>query len=92
VSSQLAQNMLVEQRRRLVGTLMRYLEEEVYPGLSLPQQKELRKKVLTATAQYHDVCLDLIKASVNDGTVLDEQAMRLLTLVHADVRSLRKDP
>lgn len=91
MSSQFAQNLLQEQRRRLVGTLMRFLEEEVYPALSLPQQKELRKKVLTSTAQYHDVCLDLIKASINDGTVANEETMRLLTLVHADVRSLRKD-
>lgn len=90
MSTQFAQNLLLEQRRRLVGTLMRYLEEEIYPGLSVPQQKDLRKKVLTATSQYHDVCLDLIKASVNDGTVADEQTLRLLTLVHADVRELRK--
>lgn len=91
MSSQFAQNLLLEQRRRLVGSLMRYLEDEIYPGLSISQQKELRKKVLTSTAQYHDVCLDLIKATVNDGTVANEETMRLLTLVHADVRHLRKD-
>lgn len=76
--SEFARNLLTEQRKRMVGSLMGYLEREVYPCLSAPQQRALRDKVLAATAPYHDICLDMLKASVNDGSVVNEEALRLL--------------
>lgn len=89
MTNSFAANFLTEQRKRMVGTLMRYLEDNVYDSLTAPQQQALRKKVLTTVAQYHDVCLDLIKASVNDGTVANEETARLLTGMAADIRELR---
>lgn len=77
--SDFVRNLLGEQRKRMVGTLMGYLEREVYPQLNARQQRALRDKVLAATAPYHDACLDMLKASVNDGTVVNEEALRLIS-------------
>ena len=83
-------NMLIEQRKRLVGTLMRYIEHEVYPKLNETERRELRKRVLTAVDSYHDVCLDMLKASVDDGSsVLNDEAARLLARLNTEVSSLR---
>lgn len=73
--SELARNMLIERRKRLVGSLLDYVEKNVYPHLNQPQRQELRKKVIADVGSYHDVCLDLVKASVNDGTVINEEAL-----------------
>ena len=77
--SEFVRNLLTEQRKRMVGSLMGYLEREVYPRLTVPQQRALREKVLASTAPYHDACLDMLKASVNDGTVVNEEALRLIS-------------
>lgn len=87
MSSSFVRNLLNEQRKRLVGSLMTYLEDNVFEHLDEVEQKELRRKVLSAASQYHDVCLDMMKSSVETGTVLNEEAMRLLASIHAAVRS-----
>jgi hypothetical protein len=46
----------------------------------------LRDKVLTSTSAYHDVCLDLLKASVNDGSVVNEEAVRLMAELNSNLR------
>jgi hypothetical protein len=76
---QFVRNMLNEQRRRAVGTLMQYLEINIFPRLTEAEQRELRGKVIGAVGQYHDVCLDMLKASVNDGTVVNVEALRLIS-------------
>ena len=73
--SELARNMLIERRKRLVGSLLEYMEKHVYKHLPNDQRTELRKKVIADVGSYHDVCLDLVKASVNDGAVLNEEAL-----------------
>lgn len=85
---QFARNVLNEQRRRLIGNLMQYLESHVYAHLDEHEQRELRKRVLTAVGAYHDVCLDMLKASIDDGSVVNEDALRLLS---QQVDALRKD-
>lgn len=76
--SEFVRNVLVEQRKRLVGTVMSHLEANVYPKLTVTERKELRDKVLTAVGAYHDICLDMLKASVTDGSVVNEEAVRLM--------------
>lgn len=76
--------LLNEQRKRLVGTLMQYFEENVYPMLSDAQKRELRAKVLGSVGQYHDAALDMLKVSVNDGSEGNDEVLRLLRLIHAD--------
>lgn len=65
-------NLLTESRKRLVGSLMSYIEQNIYPNLDKKQQEDLRSKVLTSVGAYHDACLDMIKASVNDGSITNE--------------------
>lgn len=88
MSHQLARNMLVEQRRRMVGSLMNFMETEVYPLLDPKEQRALRSKVIGATSQYHDVCLDLLKSAVPDGTVGNDAALEQLA---SQVAGLRRD-
>lgn len=88
---QFARNVLNEQRRRLIGNLMQYLEGSVYQHLSEPQQRELRKRVLTAVGAYHDVCLDMLKASIDDGSVVNEEALRLMSRLSKQMDSLGKE-
>lgn len=82
MSNELVRNMLSEQRKRLVATLMRTLETDVYPKLSRPEQEQLRRRTLDAIDRYHDVCLDLLKSSVQDGTAVNDEAIRLLVSLH----------
>ena len=78
-------NLLIEQRRRTVGALMGHIEEKVYSRLTPPERKELRDKVLQTVNAYHDICLDILKSSVNDGSVVNEQALELLAEIHTRV-------
>lgn len=85
-----AKNLLNEQRKRMVGGLMSYLETHVYPHLTEGERVELRTKVLGCVSAYHDVCLDMLKASVHDGTALNDEALRMIASTHADVQALRR--
>jgi hypothetical protein len=87
---QFVRNMLNEQRRRAVGTLMQYLEINIFPRLTEAEQRELRGKVIGAVGQYHDVCLDMLKASVNDGTVMNDEAARLLAGLKTEMAHVRR--
>jgi predicted dinucleotide-utilizing enzyme len=57
------QDLLALQRRRLVGTIMRHLETEVYPHLEPAARQAVRQKVLQAVSAYHDVVLDVLGAT-----------------------------
>jgi hypothetical protein len=85
-------NMLGESRKRLVGSLMGYLEKEVYPKLSQPERDDLRMKVLTSVGAYNDTCRDMIKASVGieDG-ITNELAIQAIYDIHDEVKELRRD-
>lgn len=85
-----AKNLMVEQRRRLVGSLMDHIEKRVYPHLPPEVRTELRTKVLQCVGAYHDVVLDCLKASVNDGSVANDAALELLQQVHAGQLQVRR--
>lgn len=87
---QFVRNMLIEQRKRLVGTVMTYVEKEVYPKLTEQERRALRKRMLTAIDSYHDVCLDMLKASVDDGLLLNDEAARLLARLNTEIASLKE--
>ena len=87
---QFIRNLLNEQRRRAIGTLMQYMEQNIYEHLTVAEQRELRARVLGAVGQYHDTCLDMLKASVNDGTLMNEDTAQLLTGIRGDIANLRK--
>lgn len=91
MSQDFVRNILTEQRKRMVGSLMQYMEREVYPKLTRDEQKSLREKVLNATISYHDVCLDVLKASVSDGSVVNEEAVRLMAELNSRLQADRRD-
>lgn len=88
---QFARNMLNEQRRRLIGNLMTYIESNVYRHLSPDEQRELRKRILTAVGAYHDVCIDMLKASIDDGTMVNEDALKLMARLSQQMENLRAE-
>jgi hypothetical protein len=90
-SNEFVRNLLIEQRKRLTGTLMKYLEAQVYPTLNPRQRTELRDKVLAAIGAYHDTCLDILKASVDDGSEQNVLAMEFRDLNSNLARLLRQE-
>lgn len=71
-------NLLGRQRKRAIGVIMGHAERTFWSALSPEQQTAFRKTVLDAVGSYHDACLDLIEASVNDGMVVNEQALAVI--------------
>lgn len=88
MSQEFVRNLAVEQRKRLVGSLMEHLERHVYPTLTRDQQQALRTKVLASVGAYHDFILDVLKASVSDGSVTNDVALEMLAEINRklDVR------
>lgn len=84
-------NMLNRQRKRMVAIVMRHAETSFYSELSVDQQAAFRAAVLSATSSYHDACIDLIESSVNDGMMLNEEAVRVLAAFNENVQRNR-DP
>jgi hypothetical protein len=81
-------NMLIESRKRVVGSLLSYMEQNVYDSLTKTQCEELRQKVLNAVGAYHDTCLDMLKASLNDGSVSNELLLEAIYDIRDEVRLL----
>lgn len=82
MSQEFVRNLAIEQRKRLVGSLMEHLERNVYPSLAPEQRTALRQKVLQSVGAYHDFILDVLKASVSDGSVVNESALELLAEIN----------
>lgn len=85
-----ARNLACEQRNRLVGSLLGYLEKEVYPSLPSVKRKEVRSKVLASVGVYHDFVLDCLGAVVESGSVNNEEVLRLLRALHAGQANLAR--
>lgn len=88
--SEFARSLAGKQRDRLVGTLLGYLEKEIYPSLTPAKCKEVRERVLAATGVYHDFVLDCLRASTGSGGVTNEEALRLLHAIHSGQASLAR--
>jgi hypothetical protein len=89
MSQEFVRNLAVEQRKRLVGSLMEHLERNVYPVLTPEQRTAVRQKVLSSVGAYHDFMLDVLKASVSDGSVTNDVALELLEQIN---RKLDRKP
>lgn len=71
--------LLSESRSRLIGALMNMLEAEAFARLTAAQRKTVRDRVMSQVGVYHDMCLDILKASVDDGTTtLNEELLLAL--------------
>lgn len=78
----------IEQRKRLVGSIMRTMEQSAWwSRLQREQQEEIRNKVLDSVGRYHDFMLDVIKVG-HDDSVRNDHAITLIEQVHASQREL----
>jgi len=90
MANQFIRNLMGEQRKRALGSVMTYVEREVYPHLSESQQKALRHRIVSALTQYHDTALDVLKSAVDDGGVVNQEALAALTRMDANLSTLAK--
>lgn len=89
--SQFVRNLMGETRKRAVGSLMTYIEREVFPMLDENQRRALRQRVLASITQYHDVTLDVLRSSVSDGSAVNEEALTILARMDANLRTLSRE-
>lgn len=82
-------NMLARQRKRAVAIIMGHAERSFYDRLSVDEQAEFRSAVLGAISSYHDACIDMVEASVNDGMMLNDEAVRVIAEFNERVQELR---
>lgn len=82
----LASNLLNEKRKRIVATVMGAIEAEV--ELSPLVRRDLRAKVIAAINQYHDGALDLVKACVDEGSMINDEALVVLARMDSSLRRL----
>lgn len=77
------------QRRRLVATLMGILERELWPSLSEPERKAIRRQVLASVDAYHDFILDVCKvyeSKRDDASLVNSEAIHLLRRIHSAIQ------
>lgn len=85
MSSDFVKALLIEQRKRLLGTVLGHVDRELVSSLTPKQKSELRDKVMSAVGVYHDTCLDMLKASVDDGIIPNAELLQVLENIHRDV-------
>jgi hypothetical protein len=91
VSSDFVKNLLIEQRKRLLGTVLGHVDRELASSLTPRQKADLRDKVMAAVGVYHDTCLDMLKASVDDGIIPNAELLSVLESLHSDVKGLSSE-
>ena len=75
--------LLSSSHKRLVASIMRHVEKDVYPHLTLDARRELREVVVRAAGAYHDTALDCLKAtSPSEGEVTNEHILDLVEQMH----------
>ena len=77
--------LLAERRQRLVGSIMSEAERNLFPHVPPAARAAYRQKVLEFVGAYHDVALDCMKASVDDGTRNDPT--EILRAIRSEVRT-----
>lgn len=83
---------LTRVRKRATAGVLGYAESQPwYRQLTTQQRIELRDKVLSANAAYHDAVLDVIATLDGAGGVHNERALELLEILH-DVVVRRERP
>jgi hypothetical protein len=88
MSSDFVRALLTEQRKRLVATILGYIERNVSYKLTSDERLDLRDEIKDAINNYHDCVLDCLKASVNDGGMFNEHALVMLTKMNEQLRTV----
>lgn len=83
--SDFATKLASEQRGRLVGSILGHAERAPWwAKLTNADRKAFRDKVLASVGVYHDFVLDCLRAA-DDGSVVNEEALRLLQSIHSSL-------
>jgi hypothetical protein len=86
MANEFIRRMLLNQRKRVVGSIMNHAEGSFWDKLSPQERAAFRQVVLQSVGVYHDTCLDMVKSSVDDGsTIVNEEAMRMIEDIHSKV-------
>lgn len=86
----LLRRLLGEQRKRLVASLLGYVEQSAWwASLTAAEQRTLRDRVLVSIGVYHDFVLDVVKVGSED-SLRNEEALRLIQQVHASQSRLEQ--
>jgi hypothetical protein len=76
---------LKARRDRALGSIMGYMEREVFPSLQPQERVAVRSVVLDALNSYHDSVLDLVKA--DSGSIRNDELLAMLTRVEQHLRA-----
>ncbi len=85
MASEFVRRVLGERRKRAVGTILGWTERRIHDKLTPTERNELREQVIAAVGAYHDVALDMLSASIDDGGMVNQEALRMLEDLHARV-------
>lgn len=78
-----------ERRKRLVASIMGHAEREFYSQLSPEQQKDFRRKTLSAIDEFADLMRDVVKITSEDA-VVNTHALELLEKIHDGQRAIAR--
>lgn len=86
MANEFIRRMLLNQRKRVVGSIMNHAESAFWEKLTPQERTAFRQIVLQSVGAYHDTCLDMVKSSVDDGSlIVNEEAMRMIEDIHRTV-------
>ena len=85
----LARALLIEQRRRLVASILDEAERTFRPKVTTSAWQSFRTKVLDSIGTYHDLSLDILKVTEQD-TVRNEESLALLMQVRESQRRIER--
>lgn len=81
---------LKHRRDRALGSIMGYLERELFDRLTPAQREAVRRVVVDALNSYHDSVLDLVK-SEDGSNIRNEEVLRLFEILESRTRTLTPD-
>lgn len=77
------------QRRRLVGSIMGFAEQQLFPLMPTDVRAAFRSKVLASVGVYHDFVIDSFRATIPQDGSLNEAVVEALGQLADEVRALR---
>lgn len=83
----LARRLVMEQRKRAVGTIMGAVENLAHPHMPHKDRQALRLAILNGIGAYHDFVLDVLKVK-GDDMVQNEETLRVLRELHHGQRQI----
>lgn len=90
MADDLITRLLIEQRKRLVASVMSGAEQTAWwSKLAPPEQRAFREKVLNSVGVFYDFCRDVVKVG-NENSMVNEHAIELLQSVRESQRRLEQ--